>query len=61
MSCEALIRELTAQIDAEFAETFAAVQEQFEHMVGVLFPGGRGRLKLVEPDEEHPRAASPWR
>ena len=51
---QALIRELTAQIDAEFAETFAAVQEQFEHMVGVLFPGGRGRLKLVEPDEEHP-------
>ncbi len=49
-----LINELTAQIDAEFADTFAAVQEQFGHMAGVLFPGGRGRLKLVEPDEEHP-------
>ena len=48
---ESLIKELTAQIDAEFAGTFAAVQEQFVHMVGVLFPGGRGSLKLVEPSE----------
>ncbi len=46
---ESLIKELTAQIDAEFADTFAAVQEQFEHMVAVLFPGGRGTLKLIEP------------
>ena len=46
---EALIKELTAQIDEEFAETFAAVQEQFVHMVSVLFPGGRGGLKLVDP------------
>jgi chromosome segregation protein len=52
---EALIKELTAQVDAEFAATFDAVQEQFSHMVAVLFPGGRGRLKLVEPDEEHPQ------
>ena len=50
---ESLIKELTAQIDAEFAGTFAAVQEQFVHMVGVLFPGGRGALKLVEPSEEN--------
>jgi chromosome segregation protein len=49
-----LIGELSAQIDTEFAETFAAVQEQFVHMAGVLFPGGRGRLTLIEPDEEHP-------
>ncbi len=52
---EALIKELTAQVDAEFASTFDAVQEQFSHMVTVLFPGGRGGLKLVEPDEEHPQ------
>ena len=52
---EALIRELTAQVDAEFAATFSAVQEQFSHMVTVLFPGGRGQLTLVEPDEEHPQ------
>ncbi len=50
---EALIKELTAQIDAEFVETFAAVQEQFGHMVAVLFPGGRGALKLVDPGGEN--------
>jgi len=52
---EALIKELTAQVDTEFASTFDAVQEQFSHMVTVLFPGGRGSLKLVEPGEEHPQ------
>ncbi len=52
---ESLITELTAQVDAEFAATFDAVQEQFSHMVTVLFPGGRGMLKLVEPDEDHPK------
>jgi chromosome segregation protein len=52
---EALIKELTAQVDAEFAATFDAVQEQFSHMVTVLFPGGRGGLKLAEPDEDHPQ------
>ena len=52
---DALIKELTAQVDAEFAATFAAVREQFSHMVTVLFPGGRGQLKLVEPDEDHPQ------
>jgi chromosome segregation protein len=51
---EALIRELSERVDAEFADTFAAVEEQFAHMVAVLFPGGRGRLVLVPPDEEHP-------
>lgn len=50
----ALIKELTAQIDAEFAGTFSAVQEQFEHMVAVLFPGGRGSLRLAEPTEDDP-------
>jgi chromosome segregation protein len=51
---ESLIKELTAQIDAEFSETFAAVQEQFEHMVTVLFPGGRGALRLVDPAGDDP-------
>jgi len=50
----ALIKELSAQIDAEFAGTFAAVQEQFAHMVAVLFPGGRGSLRLAEPSGDDP-------
>ncbi len=49
---EELIKQLTGQVDSEFAETFAAVQEQFVHMVSVLFPGGRGSLELVEPSEQ---------
>jgi chromosome segregation protein len=48
-----LIRDLTAQVDAEFAQTFVAVRDQFTHMVSVLFPGGRGSLELVEPAEAH--------
>ena len=52
---ESLIKELTAQVDAEFASTFDAVQEQFSHMVAVLFPGGRGSLRLVDADEDHPQ------
>ena len=50
----ALIDELTAHVDAEFAGTFAAVQEQFAHMVAVLFPGGRGSLTLIDPLEDDP-------
>ncbi len=50
----ALINELTARIDAEFAGTFSAVQEQFEHMVAVLFPGGRGSLRLAEASQDDP-------
>ncbi|HET6497105.1 MAG TPA: AAA family ATPase, partial [Thermoleophilia bacterium] len=48
-----LIRDLTAQVDAEFTQTFVAVRDQFAHMVSVLFPGGRGSLELVEPAEAH--------
>ena len=50
-----LIKELTARIDDEFAATLAAVQEQFTQMVALLFPGGRGALKLIAPDDEHPQ------
>ena len=34
------------------AETFAAVQTQFEHMIGVLFPEGHGRLLLVDGEAD---------
>jgi chromosome segregation protein len=47
-----LIKELTARIDYEFSETFAAVQAQFEQMIRILFPDGRGRLVLVESEVE---------
>ncbi len=43
--------ELTATVDRRFAETFDAVQKNFEEVASTLFPGGKGRLRLTEADE----------
>jgi chromosome segregation protein len=54
-SLEELVRlraELAETVERRFAETFAAVAEHFEEVAGTLFPGGEGRLRLVEPGEE---------
>ncbi|MHB8793545.1 MAG: chromosome segregation protein SMC [Thermoleophilia bacterium] len=45
-----LIRELTDRIESNFSATFEAVRQHFSDVVGTLFPGGEGRLTLVEPD-----------
>jgi len=45
-----LIRETDRRIRESFEETFAAAARNFEEVVGHLFPGGRGRLRLVQPD-----------
>ena len=47
---EALIRELTATIAERFDATFERVREGFADVIGTLFPGGRGRIRLVEPE-----------
>ncbi len=44
--------ELAETVERRFAETFAAVAEHFEDVAATLFPGGEGRLRLVEPEEE---------
>jgi chromosome segregation protein len=44
--------ELTETVDRRFAETFDAVQRNFAEVASTLFPGGHGRLRLTEPDEE---------
>jgi len=44
---EALIREIDAEIERAFEETFDATATNFEEMVSHLFPGGRGRLRRV--------------
>ncbi|MGH3135491.1 MAG: chromosome segregation SMC family protein [Gaiellaceae bacterium] len=49
---ERLRAELAETVERRFAETFAAVAEHFEEVASTLFPGGEGRLRLVEPDEE---------
>ena len=44
--------ELAETVDRRFAETFHAVAEHFEDVAATLFPGGEGRLRLVEPEDE---------
>ena len=48
---EALRDELTETVNRRFDETFAAVAANFEEVATTLFPGGEGRLRLVEPEE----------
>ena len=48
--------ELAETVQRRFAETFDAVASNFEEVAATLFPGGEGRLRLVEPDEETPDA-----
>jgi chromosome segregation protein len=49
-----LIAELDRHIRRRFDETFAAAARNFEEVVEQLFPGGRGRLRLVGPEGPHP-------
>ena len=49
---ERLRAELAETVERRFAETFAAVAQHFEEVSSTLFPGGEGRLRLVESDEE---------
>jgi chromosome segregation protein len=44
--------ELAATVERRFADTYAAVAEHFEEVAATLFPGGEGRLRLVESEEE---------
>ncbi len=47
-----LIRDLTATITQRFDETFSSIQTHFVDVIGTLFPGGAGKLTLVEPEVE---------
>src|SRR3954449_8587134 len=66
---QSLIRDTDRRIQEAFEETFSAAAANFEEVVGLLFPGGRGALRLVredagprpvlggaEPDEDAPEA-----
>jgi chromosome segregation protein len=50
-----VIRETDRQIHETFQETFDAAARNFEELVGDVFPGGSGRLRLVN-DEQPLRA-----
>ena len=52
---EGLIKETDRRIKESFEQTFAAAARNFEEVVEHLFPGGRGRLRLVRADQA-PRA-----
>jgi chromosome segregation protein len=47
-----LIARLTERIDEDFAEVFAVIQTHFAHMMEILFPGGRGCLRILGADAE---------
>ena len=51
---ERVIRSLTREIRERFETTFAQVQEGFDEVVGTLFPGGRGRCVLTDPEPAEP-------
>ena len=44
--------ELIETVERRFEETFDAVQRNFAEVASTLFPGGHGRLRLTEPEEE---------
>ncbi|MCB0865193.1 MAG: AAA family ATPase [Solirubrobacterales bacterium] len=48
-----LIRQTDREITAAFEETFEAAQRNFEELIEHMFPGGSGRLRLVE--EQRPK------
>jgi chromosome segregation protein len=45
-----LIRDTDRRIQTAFEETFTAAARNFEEVAEKLFPGGRGRLRLVRED-----------
>ncbi len=49
-----VIRDTDRQIQETFEETFQAAARNFEELVGDVFPGGSGRLRLVA-EEQPPR------
>jgi chromosome segregation protein len=48
---EGLIKETDRRIRESFEQTFAAAAANFEDVVQHLFPGGRGRLRLVKAEQ----------
>jgi chromosome segregation ATPase len=52
----ALRDELTETVERRFAETFDAVQHNFAEVASTLFPGGHGRLRLTQPEDDDAEA-----
>ena len=46
-----IVQDVDRLVEEAFALAFAETREQFEHVFGVLFPGGQGDLVLTDPDD----------
>lgn len=46
-----IVQDVDRLVEEAFASAFAETREQFEHVFGVLFPGGVGDLMLTDPDD----------
>jgi chromosome segregation protein len=46
-----VIRAIDAEIVSVFATAFAEVSQNYTQLFEMLFPGGRGRLRLTDPDD----------
>jgi chromosome segregation protein len=46
-----VIAAVDQEIQSVFASAFADVAENFTHLFGLLFPGGKGAIKLTNPDD----------
>ena len=46
-----IVQDVDRLVQEAFASAFAETREQFEHVFGVLFPGGMGDLVLTDPDD----------
>ena len=46
-----IVQDVDRLVEEAFASAFAETREQFEHVFGVLFPGGQGELALTDPDD----------
>ena len=46
-----IVQDVDRLVQEAFVSAFAETREQFEHVFGVLFPGGQGDLVLTDPDD----------
>ena len=46
-----IVQDVDRLVEEAFASAFAETREQFEHVFGMLFPGGVGDLVLTDPDD----------
>lgn len=49
-----VIAVLEEEIESRFAEAFSEVAASYQRYFEVLFPGGRGQIRLEELDDQHP-------